>query len=125
MSSAPTTPTAGGADFAKPFEKPEALSWEEALQYRVARLPSVVNPDTQKRELLPYSSRVGRFCKDTPCNRKCACGDIVSDFVPFGSAMTSTFKAQIGFIGTFAFLSVLMIPAIASEYAASDRCAYV
>lgn len=98
--------------------QPVALTWDEALEYRKKRLPSYVDPQTGVRHLLSYKSKVGRFCKDTPMNRCCACGDgITSEFVPYGAAITSTFKLQIALISVFAVLSALMIPAITSEWA--------
>jgi hypothetical protein len=107
-------PSKAGSDAST--EKSQQLTWDAALDYRKTRLPSYTDATTGKRHLLFYRSKVGQFCKDTPCNRQASCGNgVVSDFVPYGSAITSTFKLQISLITVFAILSALMIPAITSK----------
>ena len=65
-------------------------------------------------EILPYNSRVGRFCKNNCWNRNCdpCCEGVVSTFVPFGSFITSFFKFEKALIWLFMILTVLAIPAI-------------
>ena len=88
--------------------KNRGLSWQGALDYRTANMPSIGG------EILPYKSKVGRFCKDNCCNRNCdpCCEGLVSAFVPFGSFITSYFKFEKALISLFMLLTVLSIPAI-------------
>ena len=90
------------------------LSWRTALEYRVRKLPGIVNPATGLRELLPYSSKTGRFCPDDCCSRACdPCGQgVVSAFVPFGSFVSSYFKLEVGLLTIFTIMSALALPAI-------------
>ena len=77
-------------------------------------LPSVYHKDADEWRLLPFNSKTGRLCKDNCCNRCCdPCSEgVVSDFAPFGSAMTSYFKLLKGFYTLFFIMACLAIPAV-------------
>jgi hypothetical protein len=108
----PSTPTSALSPGSKSrAAKPQ---WQPALDYRLRQLPTLKNPKTKVRELLPFDSKTGRLCADNCCNRCCdPCNEgVVSAFAPFGSAMSSYFKLMKGFYVLFFLLACLAVPAV-------------